>query len=171
MMNTNIVSITDIFASRLDTLNHLLNVAEQHFADDISSLLEQRIITDMHPFGTQIAFACNQPMHFALWCTEQPIEYLDPNVSSLQQARGYISSTQTLLQTIATDDAKLSEVKRVEIGNGAYLELPGTSYVADFLTPNFYFHMTTAYNIMRMMGVNIGKHDFMRHLVPLLKHQ
>jgi uncharacterized protein len=37
--------------------------------------------------------------------------------------------------------------------------------------PNFYFHLTTVYDILRMAGAPIGKRDFMMHLVPLIKHQ
>lgn len=169
--NQKIISIKSIFASRLNTLNHLLNVAETHFADEITSLLEQRIVSDMLPFGTQIAFTCNQPRHFSLWCQGQPTDYLDPNIVSLHQAHDYISSTLELLESVDVDDAKLLEVKRVELGEGSYLELAGTSYVSDFLIPNFYFHMTTAYNIMRMLGAPVGKHDFMMHLVPLVKNE
>ncbi|WP_258040836.1 DUF1993 domain-containing protein [Pseudanabaena sp. BC1403] len=44
------------------------------------------------------------------------------------------------------------------------------AYVNDLLMPNFYFHITTAYNIMRMSGAPIGKQDFMTHLVPFVKH-
>ncbi|MEM8614014.1 MAG: DUF1993 family protein, partial [Cyanobacteria bacterium P01_H01_bin.105] len=43
------------------------------------------------------------------------------------------------------------------------------AYIDDFLIPNFYFHMVTAYDILRMAGVPIGKRDYMMHLVPSLK--
>nr|WP_252736588.1 MULTISPECIES: DUF1993 family protein [unclassified Psychrosphaera] len=46
------------------------------------------------------------------------------------------------------------------------MELVGTSYVNDFLVPNLYFHLTTAYNILRLNGVDIGKKDFMINLAP-----
>ncbi len=113
----------------------------------------------------------HQPRNFALWCLGQSENNLNPDVASLAEARGHISSTQELLTTINVPDAKLSEIKRIDLGQGLYAELSGFSYVDDFLMPNFYFHMTTAYNILRMAEAPIGKRDFMMHLVPFVKHQ
>ena len=171
MESQKIIALQNIFSSRLDTLNHLLKVAESHFADDVESLLQRRIAPDMFPFGTQIAFTCNQPRNFALWCLGQSVNNLNPDVTSLAEARGHILSTQELLTSINVADAKLSEIKRIDLGQGLYAELSGFSYVDDFLMPNFYFHMTTAYDILRMAEAPIGKRDFMMHLVPFVKHQ
>ena len=62
------------------------------------------------------------------------------------------------------------KITRIDLGD-LYLELSGQSYVDDFLMPNFYFHLTTAYDIIRMAGVPIGKRDFMKHLVPFIRHK
>lgn len=169
MENQKIAGLQNIFSSRLDTLSHILDVAESHFTDDVESLLQLRIAPDMLPFSTQIAFVCNQPRNFALWCLGQSASNLNPEVSSLVEARGHISSTKELLTTINVGDSKLSELNRLELGQGLYAELSGLSYVDDFLMPNFYFHITTAYNILRMAEAPIGKRDFMMHLVPSLK--
>ncbi len=171
MENYKITVIQNIFNSRLDTLIHLLELAESHFADEVDSLLQHRIAPDMFPFSTQIAFVCNQPRNFALWCLGQPANNLNPNVASLIEAHGHISSTKELLASINVADSKLSELNRLDLGQGLYAELSGLSYVDDFLMPNFYFHITTAYSILRMAGAPIGKRDFMMHLVPSLKHQ
>jgi len=166
-----IAALQSIFSSRLDTLSHLLEIVESHFADDIDSLLQRRIAPDMFPFSTQIAFTCNQPRNFALWCLGKSDNNLNPDVASLADARGHISSTKDLLKSINVSNTKLSEIKRIGFGQGLYVELSGFSYVDDFLMPNFYFHLTTAYDILRMAGAPIGKRDFMLHMVPLIKHQ
>lgn len=171
MERQKITVLQNIFSSRLDTLSHLLDVAESHFADEVESLLQRRIAPDMFPFGTQIAFTCNQPRNFALWCLGQPANNLNPDVASLTDARSHISATQDLLATINVPDAKLAEISRIGLGQGLYMELSGFSYVDDFLMPNFYFHLTTAYDIMRMAGAPIGKRDFMMHLLPFVKHE
>jgi hypothetical protein len=160
----------NIFSSRLDTLNHLLDLAESHFADEVELLLQRRIASDMFPFGTQIAFACNQPRNFALRCMGSSDSNLNPNVVSVTEARSHISSTKELLANIDITNNKLSEIERIDIGQGSYLELSRYSYVDEFLMPNFYFHIVTAYNILRMVGVPIGKRDFMMHLVPFIKN-
>ncbi|MEL6381954.1 MAG: DUF1993 domain-containing protein [Cyanobacteria bacterium J06626_18] len=167
MPSQNIDSIKAIFQVRLTTLEHLLKSAQTHF-DGSESFLQERIAADMLPFGTQIAFTCNQPRNFALWCDSKPMDNLDPEVTSLAQASEHIANTQGLLASIDVEDAKLDEVARIDLGH-AYIELPGSAYVNEFLMPNFYFHLVTAYDILRMAGVPIGKRDYMLHLVPLIK--
>jgi uncharacterized protein len=168
MQNQNVDSIQSLFQSRLTTLEHLLKSAQTHFCDD-ESFIQKRIAADMFPFGTQIAFTCNQPRNFALWCDGKPVDDLDPDVKSLAQAYGHIADTNKLLSSINAEDTKLAEMTRIYSGQNLYIDLLGSAYVNDFLIPNFYFHLVTAYDILRMAGVPIGKRDYMMHLVPLIK--
>lgn len=167
MQRQNIDLIQNLFQSRLATLEHLLKTAQAHFCDD-ESFLQQRIAADMFPFGTQIAFTCNQPRNFALWCDGKPADNLDPNVTSLAQAYELIANTNELLLSINVEDIKLDEMTRIYDKN-LYIELSGSAYVNEFLIPNFYFHLVTAYDILRMAGVPLGKRDYMIHLVPFIK--
>lgn len=168
MQTYSIDSIQTLFQSRLTTLEHLLKTAQTHFSSN-ESFLEKRIVSDMLPLGTQIAFTCNQPRNFALWCDGKPANNLDPAVTALAQAYKHIANTQALLSAINAEDDKLGMVTRIDLGQDLYVELSGSAYVNDFLIPNFYFHMVTAYDILRMAGVPIGKRDYMMHLVPLVK--
>jgi hypothetical protein len=171
MANSAIAAIQAIFSSRLDNLSHFLDIAESHFGEKVAAILHRRIVSDMLPFGTQIVFTCNQPRNFALWCADQPADNLPPEVDSVAEARGHIAATKALLADIDAADGRLLEMTRVELGQEFYLELSGQAYVDDFLMPNFYFHLTTAYDILRMAGAPIGKRDFMMHLLPELKQQ
>ena len=168
MQNQTIDSIRTLFQSRLATLEHLLKSAQTHFCDR-EAFLQERIAADMFPLGTQIAFTCNQPRNFALWCSGKPADNLDPEVTSLVQAYEHIATTTELLAVIHVEDTKLAEVTRIDLGQDLYAELSGNAYANDFLIPNFYFHMVTAYDILRMAGVPIGKRDYMMHLVPFVK--
>lgn len=165
MEKSGIKVIQSAFASRLDILEHLLRRAEEASGES-TTFLNHRIAPDMFPFGTQIAFTCNQPRNFSRWCQGQAAENLDPEVASVRQARSYIIDTKELLLSITCDDSKLAEATRVDLGPSTYIDMPGISYVNDFLIPNFYFHLVTAYNILRMTGLDIGKRDYMLHLVP-----
>jgi uncharacterized protein len=168
MSNQAINLIQNLFQSRLATLDHLLKSAQTHFGDD-ESFLQKRIAADMFPFGTQIAFTCNQPRNFARWCEGKSANNLDPDVTSLAQAYEYTENTKKLLLDINVEDEKLAEVTRIDLGKSLYVELTGNVYVNEFLIPNFYFHMVTAYDILRMAGVAIGKRDYMLHFMPLVK--
>ena len=170
MPSQNIDLIQTFFQRRLETLEHLLKTAQIHFADD-ESFLQKRIAPDMFPFGTQIAFTCNQPHNFSLWCDGKPVNNLDPEVASLAQAYKHIANTKKLLSGISVGDEKLAEDIGLDLGEGLYVELTGSVYVNEFLIPNFYFHLVTAYDILRMAGVPIGKKDYMIHLMPLVRKE
>ncbi|MGB7413448.1 MAG: DUF1993 domain-containing protein [Thermosynechococcaceae cyanobacterium] len=171
MQSQNIGSIQALFQSRLTTLERLLTLAQTHFCDSSESFLQTRLVADMLPFGTQIAFTCNQPRNFALWCNDKPANNLDSEVTSLAQAHEHIANTQDLLLDLNVEDAKLDEMTRIDLGQSLYAELTGSAYVNDFLIPNFYFHLVTAYDILRMAGVPIGKQDYMMHLMPFVKKE
>lgn len=168
MPSQTIDSVQAVFKSRLATLDNLLKTAQTHFSDD-ESFLHKRIAADMLPFVTQIAFTCNQPRNFVLWCESKPANNLDPEVTSLIQAYEHIANTQTMLVGINVEDKKLAEITRIDLGDSLYLELSGIDYINEFLIPNFYFHLVTAYDILRMAGMPIGKRDYMMHLVPFVK--
>lgn len=165
-----IATTQSIFSSRLDTLEMLLHHAMDHFGND-EAFMDERIAHDMHPLGTQIAFTCNQPRNFSLWLGGMPNDNLNPAVTSVAQAQAHIRSTQQLLQSVNADNSRLPDTAHVELGEGLYLDLPGEVYLHDFLMPNFYFHMVTAYDILRMKGLKIGKSDYMRHLLPLVRQR
>ena len=170
MPGQNIDSIQTFFQSRLETLEHLLKTGQSYFSDD-ESWLQKRIAPDMFPLSTQIVFTCNQPHNFSLWCDGKPVNNLDPEVESLAQAYEHITNTKKLLSDIEAEDEKLAEDIRLDLGEGLYLELTGSVYVNEFLIPNFYFHLVTAYDILRMTGVPIGKQDYMMHLIPFVRQE
>ncbi|WP_323846591.1 DUF1993 domain-containing protein [Microbulbifer magnicolonia] len=170
MANTEITEIKRIFTTRLDVLDHILSVGEKHFPD-MDAIMQERLAEDMYPFGAQIAFVCNQPLGFAQWCAGQPIENLSREVDSLATARKYIAQTREQVGAIAADDSKLDEVKRIGLGPGRYCELPARQYINDYLMPNLYFHITTAYAILRKLGAPVGKADFMTYLAPHVREE
>jgi hypothetical protein len=170
MASTEIGELQRVFTTRLQALAHILDVGEQHFSG-LGKVLHERLAPDMYPLGTQVAFACNQPRGFAQWCAGGQVENLSHEVGSLELARSLIDQTLALVAGIAADDRKLDEIKRVGLGPGRYCELPGRQYVSEFLLPNFYFHITTAYAILRKLGAPVGKADFMTFLAPHVKQQ
>jgi hypothetical protein len=169
MQNRKINEIKRVFSTRLDVLEHIIAIGEKHFgnADDF---VGKRLVEDMLPFTAQIAFACNAPRGFSQWCAGAEIDNLKPDsIHSIAGARAAIAQTRALVAGIAVDDAKLDEIKRVGLGKGRYCELPGHQYVADYVVPNLYFHITTAYAILRSNGAPVGKADYLGFLGPLVK--
>lgn len=156
-----------MFSSRLDTLEHLLRAGHEHYSGD-DGYMHRRLIADMHPLGTQVAFTCNQPRNFSLWAQGKPTSDLDPDVRSLQAALAMIEDTRQLLAGVNAEASALPASKRLDFGPAVHANLTADQYIQDFLVPNFYFHLVTAYGILRMSGVKIGKPDYMLHLVPFV---
>lgn len=169
MSSEGIERLKATFITRLNTLEHLVTRAEGHFGAGNSAFLQLRIAPDMFPFGTQVAFTCNQPRNFAFWCNGLPVADLDKEVGSVQQAREHIVGTIAQVTALSVDDSVFSAPKHLGLGPGMHADLDGAAYVNDFLIPNLYFHLTTAYDILRMHGVPVGKRDFMTHLLPLVR--
>lgn len=165
MANRDIAKLKRLFLTRLDVLDHILTLGQKHLPG-IEAALQARLAPDMFPLGAQVAFACNQPRGFAQWCAGQPVENMKPDIATLAQAREVIAATKAMVESIDVDDAKLDETKRIGLGAGRYCELPGRQYASEYLVPNLYFHVTTAYALLRTQGVPVGKADFMTYLGP-----
>jgi len=123
MVNEEIAILQRIFITRLDSLRHILDLAETHFGN-IEPIMAERLAPDMYPFGTQVAFACNQPRGFSQWCAGHPVENLPREVDSVEMARSHIDQTKELVANITVNDEKLDETKRVGLGPGLCCELP-----------------------------------------------
>ena len=171
MSNRQIKEIQRVFDTRLRVLEHIVSIGEKHFGN-ADAFLDKRLVDDMLPFTAQVAFACNAPRGFAQWCAGEAIENMKPDsLNTIADVRAAIAQTRALVAGIAADDAKLDETKRVGLGPGRYCELPGHQYIADYVVPNLYFHVTTAYAILRMLGAPVGKADYLGFLGPLVKHE
>ncbi len=169
MTELNMVFYKELFAARIDTLAHIVDVSSKHFQAEGDGILDYRVIDDMLPFGTQIVYTCNQVCNFVLWCEGRDASNMSAHVESLAQVKAIMEETKTKIKTVKVDDAILQSERRIDIGENRYLELSGVEYINDFLIPNVYFHMVTAYNIMRMKGAPLGKVDYMTHLLPKVK--
>src|SRR3546814_18494434 len=100
MATREITELQRIFQSRLDTLDHILDVGGKHL--DLEAALHERLAPDMLPLGSQVALACNQPRGFSQWCGGQPVENMPWAVASVAQARAHIE--QTHQPVAATED-------------------------------------------------------------------
>jgi hypothetical protein len=169
MTTSSITRVTEIFASRLQVLARLLEVGEAQLRDkgsDPETLLTARLADDMVPLPHQIVFCCNQPNQFAAWCIDAASPQADPARLDFAGLKKHLRDTLQYLSdsTAEVDDRVLEREKRIDLLGGRYVTLPGSLFVDDWLMPNFYFHLVTAYDVLRHEGVQIGKADYMAHL-------
>lgn len=171
MESLKLKSIKSIFTSRLEMLEHLIDKGAKHFGSEPDRILGLQLVADMYPLKTQVVFTCNQPHNFSLWCEGKKSDNININITTIYQAKDLISQVKANLNKVMVQDSQFSEITPLELGDSMYLELSGQTYLDEFLMPNFYFHLVTVYDILRMSGVEIGKRDYMLHLVPKIKQR
>jgi len=163
-------SAVRLISDRLQMFSQLLDKAEGQWTDrDLDALAASRIAPDMHPLYWQVAAVALQARLFAAWCRGVEVANSVPEVSGWVEARDRLRAAQNELSEVG-DIAAMPEAKRIEIGMiGMYLDLSGQRYLDDWILPNLYFHLTTAYAILRMNGAEIGKADFLSNLMGELR--
>lgn len=157
------------YRSRLNTLSGLLAKAEAH--EEGEALLQAKLADDMHPLATQIKFVTNIPGDTAKRLGVAENEWSMEPPASFAEAKALIAQTNAMLDAISPDSLPSPDA-RVEfsIGDGAFnFELSADEYVREFSLPNFYFHLSMAYAILRMKRLEIGKSDFIPHMAKYFK--
>ncbi|HLG89208.1 MAG TPA: DUF1993 domain-containing protein [Alphaproteobacteria bacterium] len=154
-----------VFRQKLDCLATLLKKAEAHAAEkkiDPSVLLQARLFPDMFPLVKQVQIAADTAKGGAanLAGIEAPrfedVEVTFPELSDR------IQRTQRYLDQFRPEQIDGAEDKDINLVLGGHqVGFKGRQYLLGFVTPNFYFHLTTAYAILRHSGVEVGKRDFL----------
>ena len=171
------------YAQMLKTLSGWLTKAEAQMPEaEAQALLTARLAPDMFPLSTQIRFACLQTQEavFRLRGAEFPESFDDlvaegrnagERPGSLRDAQARIDETLALLDELAPDalDADPDSPIAHELPNGMIFDFTAEQYARDWALPQFYFHLMTAYAILRREGVPLGKADYVPHMFPYLR--
>lgn len=155
-----------ILISRLQVLAVLLERGETEAAEkgiDLADIVEARLAPDMLPFSYQILFSCNHARRLSAWM--RGVELVAPAEvpNEWPALKDYIALS--IAEVEAAQGLPLpAEDKHIDLGPmGKKLVLDPQRYVEDWIMPNFYFHLTTAYALLRMKGIGLGKLDFLMH--------
>jgi hypothetical protein len=149
----------------LQNLSAILKKAEAHAEAkkiDQSTLLNLRLFPDMFPLVRQVQIACDSAKAGAARLAEIEIpsyEDVEKTFSDLQER---IKKTSEFLQTIKPEqiDGK-EELKISYTQHGKERNFVGLNYLLRWVLPNIFFHITTAYAILRSNGVELGKKDYL----------
>ena len=144
----------------------ILDKAEAHANArkfDASNYLALRLSPDMWPLTRQIQTFCDHAKNasFRLAGAQAPI--LPDKETTFAELRARIQTTLELLKTVNAEAVDAAEDRDIvfPISPTNKIKLQGANYLMHFALPNFYFHLTTAYDILRSAGVEIGKRDFL----------
>lgn len=149
----------------LNNLSHLLKKGEAYAIAkevDPSVLLNARLFVDMYPLTRQVQIATDMSKGAAARLAGVDIPKYDDNETSFAELQARIDKTIAFIDSITAQQLDGSEAKDVTITiRKVDLTFTGVDYVTKWVMPNVYFHVTTAYNILRHNGVVLGKSDFL----------
>ena len=153
-----------IFSRMLGNLDAILDKAIAHAAQrkiDPAVLMASRLFPDMLPMSRQVQVACDFAKGgVARLCGEEPPKWEDTE-SSLADLKARIARTREFVASFAAARFEGADTRVVELQmRGETVHLSGLDYLTRMLLPNFFFHVTTAYDLLRKDGVEIGKRDF-----------
>lgn len=156
---------TQSFLQTLGALSKILDKAAAHCAAkkiDQAVLLQTRLTPDMFPLVKQVQLTCDFAKNTLGRLTGEPPKFPDDE-KSLDDLKARIAKTIDYVKGFdaAQVDGSAGKDVTFPIGPDNKMTLKGWQYVIGFALPNFYFHATTAYDILRQSGVEIGKRDFL----------
>jgi uncharacterized protein len=155
------------FIKTLQNLDRILDKASQyadHKKFDTAIYMTLRLAPDQFALPRQIQIACDTAKLCAARLSGREAPVHDDKESSLSELRARVQNVVHYLQTYSAKDFDGAEQKRISQPRWEGKSLSGTEFVIQHAIPNFYFHVTTAYAILRHNGVEVGKKDYLGEL-------
>ena len=159
-------SSVPVFERSLAAFLAILEKAEAHAEArkfDPTNYLAIRLAPDMFPLTRQIQTFCDHAKNasFKLAGAQAPV--IADKETTFAELRARIQATLDHLKTVDAEAVDAGAAREIvfPIGPSRQMKMQATDYLMHFALPNFYFHLTTAYDILRSAGVEIGKRDFL----------
>jgi uncharacterized protein len=155
-----------VFLRMLTNLRAWLDKAEAHAAArkfDSVNYLALRLAPDMLPLNRQIQIASDSAKGAMGRLAGQPLPKWDDNEASMAELRARVDKTIDYVRGFDATQIDGSEGREITIPRrtGEPLRFEGEAFLKHYALPNFYFHITTAYALLRNAGVELGKADFL----------
>jgi len=154
-----------VFSRMLKNLSAILDKGAK-FAEsrgiDASVLLQSRLYPDMFPLVRQVQVASDTAKGAAARLGGRDVPKFEDNETSFADLQSRIAKTVAFIESVDHDAVDASAGRPISIPRGQRtVETEGLVYLTQGATPNFYFHVTMAYAILRHNGVELGKGDFL----------
>jgi hypothetical protein len=154
-----------VFVRMLGNLSTILDKAAAHSEVkkiDPSVFINSRLAPDMYPLSRQVQIATDMVKGCAARLAGIDVPSYEDNETTFADLQARIAKTVNFLQSVSAEQIDGSEERTVTLKlRNHEISLHGQPYLLNFVHPNFYFHITTAYAILRHNGVEIGKMDYM----------
>jgi len=155
-----------VFAQMLGALDDVLAKAQAHSIAkniDPAVLMQARLFPDMFPLSKQVQIACDFARGVSARLAAAEVPVYDDKEQTFAELRALVASTLAFIGGF--DAARFSDSGEREIvlrpGTPKEKRLSGQKYLLNYGLPQFFFHVATAYDVLRHNGVEIGKRDYM----------
>lgn len=149
----------------LENLDQIVSKAEAYAEEkDIepSALLRARLFPTMRDFIFQVQVVTDMAKSSAARLTGTVVPKWSDDEETFADVHARIKKAQDFIAAFEPEQFEGCETMELELKLGSHtVPFTGESYLLGFVLPNFYFHMTTAYNLMRHNGLDLGKRDFL----------
>src|SRR5450755_4682549 len=153
------------FVNILGNLSNILDKAQAHVDAkklDTATLTTYRLYPDMLPMTTQVQIACDAAKGVVARLAGVEIPVYEDNEKTLADLKARVAKTIAFIQTVTPAQIDDTEDKEIVIKRGdKETHYTGMQFLLGHALPNFYFHVTTTYNILRHNGIEIGKRDYL----------
>lgn len=158
----------DTFVPMLRSLSKIFDKAAQHArakSFDGAVLANARLAPDMFPLIKQVQIACDTAKNGTARLMGREAPKFEDNERTLEDLKARIEKTIAYLEKADRGALQGAEDRQItiQLPKDLVLEMKGLEYLRDWMLPHFYFHVVTAYDIMRHNGVDIGKFDYLSH--------
>ena len=155
-----------VFQHMLRNLSHILDKAEAHALArkfEPSVLMTARLAPDMLPFTRQVLIACDAAKNGMARISGVEAPKFEDNEATFAELKARIQKTLDYLATVPAQAMDGTEDKQVTfpVGRENTRTMTAQAYLTTWVLPNFFFHVTTAYAILRHNGVDLGKADYL----------
>lgn len=154
-----------VFRHQLSALDRILSLAEANAAQrgfEADKLLAGRLAPDMFALTRQVQIACDMAKAGAGRLAGVELPKHEDSETSLAELHARIAKVQVFLDGIDAAAVNAAAERPISLTvQGQELRFSGADYLSQWALPNFYFHLTTAYNLLRLQGVPLGKKDFL----------
>ena len=161
------------FQRTLTALDAILDKASAYAEErkiDPAVLISARLAPDMYPFSRQVQMATDHAKGCSARLAGLPVPSFTDTEATFPELKARIAKTLEFVSSVRPDQIDGSEERPVSLKAGPReLSFTGQDYLVFFALPNFYFHVTTAYGILRHNGVPVGKLDFLGAAQGLLQ--
>jgi hypothetical protein len=158
---------TETFVPMLRSLSGLLDKGAEHARvakSDPAALVVARLAPDMYTLAQQVQLACDQASSTIARLIGQEPPKFENDEKTIDELKARIARTIEYVQRARESDFDGAADRQIRIPipeMSAEFEFNGLQFLRDWGMPHFYFHLVTAYDILRHKGVEIGKRDYM----------